>query len=327
MDSNRRRLLAGALAAAAAPGLRAQPRAKEPRIGLIFVQSRASHAPILDGLRVGLREAGYVEGRNIHFEYRYTEGRADLLPAAAAELAAMPVDVIVSAGTPAIKAAMAATGTIPIIFAVAGDPVASGHVASLARPGGNVTGFSILAAELSQKRLQLLKEIFPAANRVAVLFNPDDLGMTMRVNDVYAAGKALGIAMQPVQAQRPADLEQAFAAIAASRADALLTILDTLTLANRKQIADFTLSRRLPSIFEMSEFVDSGGLVSYGPSLHENYRRAAGYVVRILKGAKPAELPVQQPTSFQLTVNLATAKAIGLTLPQAILLRADRVIQ
>ena len=305
----------------------AQPRAKEARVGLIFVQSRASHAPVLEGLIVGLRELGYVEGRNLRLEYRYTEGRADLLPAAAAELVAMNVDVIVSAGTPAIKAAMAATSTIPIVFAVAGDPVASGHVASLARPGGNVTGFSILAAELSQKRLQLLKEIFPQASRVALLFNPGDQGMAMRVNDVHTAAKALGIAVQSVEVRQSAELETAFAAIAGARADAMLTVLDTLTLANRKQIVDFAVSRKLPAMFEMSEFVESGGLMSYGPSLRENYRRAAGYVDRILKGAKPGELPVQQPTSFHFTLNAATAKAIGLALPPAILLRADRVIE
>jgi putative tryptophan/tyrosine transport system substrate-binding protein len=311
----------------AVPALGAQQPPKVPRLGLLFFPSRPAHAHLAEAFRQGLRELGYIEGQNIAIEYRYAEGRVDRLAGLAAELVALKVDVIVTAGSPPIKAAGQATTTIPIIFAAAGDPVAAGHVASLARPGGNITGLSILGTELSGKRLQLLKESSPRAHRVALLFNPHDLGMRIREAEGHAAGRALGIEIRSLEVREESDLDGAFLAMTKDRPDAFLTVVDAVTLQHRRRIVDFAATNRLPAMYETKTFVESGGLMSYGPSIAENYRRAATYVDKILKGARPADLPVEQPTRFELVVNLKTAKALGLTIPPSILVRADQVIQ
>jgi len=310
----------------AAPAFGAQ-RAKVPQIGLLFLPTRPAHAHLLEAFQQGLRELGYVEGQNIAIEYRYADGKRDRLPELAAELVALKVDVIVTASSPAIKALQQATTTIPIVFAATGDPVAEGHVSSLARPGGNITGLSILGTELSGKRLQLLKEVSPNAARAALLFNPANLGMTIREREAHAAARVLGIGIRSVEVREPSDFDRAFSAITRERPDVLLTVVDGLTLQHRRRIVDFAATNRLPAMYETRDFVESGGLMSYGPSLSENYRRAATYVHKILKGAKPVDLPVEQPMRFEFVINMKTAKALGLTLPPSIMVRADQVIE
>jgi len=320
----RRELLIAAAGLFVLPAAQAQ---QTKTIGMLLLPSREAAASNVQAFQRGLAELGYVEGRNIQVEYRYADGKIDRLPALAAELVAANVNVIVTATSPATKAAGQATRTIPIVFATAGDPVAAGHVSNLARPGGNITGFSVLARELSTKRLELLKEMAPSAGRVALLFNPDDSGMTLRVTEASTAAQGLGIAVQPVQVREPSDFDGAFSAIEKGRPDVLLTVLDGFTFQHRDRIVDFASRKRLPAMYESSAFVNSGGLVSYGPSLPDNYRRAAGYVHKILNGSKPGDLPVELPTRFELFVNLKTARALGVTIPPSILLRADRVIE
>ena len=261
----------------------AQP-SKIPRIGLLFVPSESVHSRLVEAFRQGMRELGYIEGRTVRLESRYAGGQLDRLPGLAAELVALDVDVIVTAASPAVRAAGRATSTIPIVFAAVGDAVAAGHVSSLARPGGNITGLSLLGRELSPKRLELLKEVSPGAARLAVLSNPQDHGMAIRVAEVQAAARALGVSVLLLEIRAPADFERAFSTMTSARPDALLTVV---------------------------EFTRSGGLMSYGPDLSENYRRAALYVDKILKGAKPADLPVEQPSRFELVL----------------LLRADEVVE
>ena len=282
--------------------------------------------PALDGLRQGLRELGYVEGQTIDLVTRWADGRLDRVPNLAAELVRLNVDIIVTGGEQAILAVKHATSRIPIVMGASNDPVGSGLVASLARPGGNVTGMTALAPELSRKRLELLKEVLPRARRVAVLYNPSYPGTERDLAETRSAARQVGLTLHDVEVRGPADLEAALTS-AGERSNALILLGDPFFSAHRLPIVDFTTKHRLPGMYYWKEFVESGGLISYGPSLADLYRRAAGHVDKILKGMKPADLPVEQPTKFELAINLKTAKAFGVTFPQCVLVRADLVIQ
>jgi len=311
----------------------AQQAKKIPRVGYLWFGFAPSPAPArpnpqVESFRQGLRELGYVEGKNIIVEFRYAEGKFERLPDLAAELVRLKVDVIVTASTPAIRAAQHATNTIPIVMANVGDPIAQGFVASLARPGGNITGFTNISPDLSTKRLELLKEVSPKILRVAVFQNAAQHGPAMK--EVEKAAKFLRVQLLSPEVRGPDDLDMAFEAVTRERADALLTLSNPLLRSDdrtRKRIVDFTLNRRLPSMYEGSEYVEAGGLMSYGLDENDNYRRAATYVDKILKGTKPADLPVQQPMKFEFVVNLKAAKQIGLTVPPNLLVRANRVIK
>jgi len=275
-----------------------------------------------------LHEIGYVEGKNIFIEYRYAEGKFDRLPVLAAELVHLKVDVIVAAGgTPAAQAAKNATTTIPVVMVGVADPVALGLVASFARPGANITGLSTMSPELSTKRLELVKEIVPNVSRVAVLWNPDYPDAVISMRETKAAAPLLGIKLQFVEMREPNDLEQAFSAMKRDRADALVTINSPNIISQSKRVVDFAAKSRLPAMYSFREYVDDGGLMFYGASLTEMYRRAAIYVDKILKGAKPANLPIEQPTKFEFIINLKAAKQIGLTIPPKVLASADKVIR
>jgi putative ABC transport system substrate-binding protein len=274
-----------------------------------------------------LRELGWVEGRNVVFEHRYAENRIEQLPELAAELVRLKVDVIAAAGTLAPLAAKRATATIPIVMTAAGDPLASGLVASLAQPGGNVTGMSLMAPDLGGKRLELMKEVLPRLSRVAVLWNATNLYSALVFKETQAAGRTLGIEVRSVEVRGPNDFDGAFEAATRLRADALITVEDPLTVGHRTRIAEFAAERQLPSVHGVREFAAAGGLISYGANLADLFRRAAYYVDKILKGAKPADLPVQQPTKFEMVINLKTAKALGLEIPPTVIARADEVIE
>jgi putative ABC transport system substrate-binding protein len=281
-------------------------------------------------LRQGLRDLGYVEGRNINIEFRTALGHADRLPGLAEELVRLKADVIFAAATPAIEAVKRATSTIPIVMALGGDPVASGLVASLSKPGGNVTGLSSMSAELSGKLLQLLKETVPRLKRVAVLWNPDSpLSPVQKkmAEDLKTAALSLSIELVFVQVGTPEGFDAAFAAASRARVQAMFVAEGPLLYSQRAIIAQLAAKARLPAIYRARVFVDTGGLMSYGASWSDQVRQAAGYVDKILKGAKPADLPIEQPTKFELVVNLKTAKALGITIPQSILVRADEVIK
>ena len=268
-----------------------------------------------------------MEGHNIALEFRAAEGKGDLLPALAAELVQLPVDVIVAFSSAAAQTAKNTTTTIPIVMVSSGDPVATGLVASLARPGGNLTGLTGLATELSGKRLELLREAVPSLARVAVLWNARDAAMTHTFREIQAAAPVLGVAVQPLGVQEAKDIDSAIAAMTEERPDALFMITDVLTRRHTKQVVDFAAQRQLPTLFEGRGPVAEGGLMSYGPSVPNLLRRAASYVDRILKGAKPGDLPVEQPMKFELVINLKTAKALGITIPPTLLFQADEVIQ
>jgi len=305
----------------------AQQPAKGPRIG-ILASGVAASTRLSEPFRQGLRELGYVERQNISLTWRYAEGRAERLPELAAELVRLPVDVLVTgAGDRAILALKHATSTIPIVMAVSADPVGTGLVASLAQPGGNVTGLSIQAAEVSGKRLDLLKQAVPQASRVAVLWNASEPSKASELHDTQVAAQALGVTLHSVEVRGPDDFDGALAAIAKERPDALLVFAEPLTLNHQRRIVDFATQHRLPLMSSNKEFAEAGGLMTYGASLPALFRRAAYYVDRILKGTKPADLPVEQPTKFALVINLKTAKALGLTIAQSMLVRADEVIQ
>jgi putative ABC transport system substrate-binding protein len=306
----------------------AQEAAKVPRIGYLGskVLSPQNHAAFLQGLR----DLGYIEGRNVVIEYRDPVGKYDRLPGLAAELVALKVDVIVVTSTPSTLAAKQATETIPIVFTWAADPVGSGLVASLARPGGNVTGLSLLAPELVGKRVELLKQVVPGASRIAALSHPGDYGKGVEnemLREADVAARALGMRLQVVQARGPEDFDRAFSDMTKARADAVTVQSTNIFFIERRRLADLAAKHRLPAIFLVREFVDAGGLMSYGANVADLHRRAATYVDKILKGAKPGDLPVEQPTKFELVINLKTAKAIGLTIPSAVLARADQVIE
>jgi putative ABC transport system substrate-binding protein len=274
-----------------------------------------------------LRELGWIEGKNIAFERRYAENRLDRLPALAAELVDLKVDVIVAAGTLAPLAAKRATTTIPIVMTAAGDPVGSGLVPNLARPGGNVTGLSLMVPDLGGKRLELLKELLPRMSRVAVLWNAANPYPALVFKETERAAQTLGIEVQSLEVREPNDFGNAFEAAERHQPDALIMVEDPLTIDFRKQIADFALTHRLPAMNGFRQFVDAGGLMAYGASLSDLLRRAAGYVDKILRGAKPSDLPVEQPTKFELVINLKTAKALGIEIPPMLLARADEVIE
>ena len=280
----------------------------------------------VEPLRQGLREHGWVEGQNLAMAWRFAEGHAERLPALAADLVQLPVDVLVTHG-PTIRPAQHATQTIPIVMAVVTDPVSSGLVASLARPGGNLTGISIGAAELGGKRLELLLQAVPGASRVAVLWNAALADKVPEWQGTQTAARALGVALHSVEVRGPADFDGAFATLAQERPDALITLADALTLTHLRRIVAFATAHRLAMISELKDFAEAGGLMSYGPSGRALWRRAAAYVDKILKGAKPAELPVEQPMKFELILNLKTAQAFGITLPPSLLLLADEVLR
>jgi putative ABC transport system substrate-binding protein len=302
---------------------RAQPSGKIWRIGFIAHRYEEFYDPLFQGLR----ELGYIEGQNLVVERRYAEGRVERFKEFAAEMVQLKVDLIIVVTTPAAFAARNATTTIPIVHPAAIDPVGTGLIASLAHPGGNVTGLAVLNAETSAKRLELLREVVPGLSRGAVLWNAANPANTLAWKETEGAGRALGVAIQSHEVRGLGDFEGAFAMIAQQRPDILLVLQDALTLEYRKEIIGFALRERLPSMFVGKLWAEEGGLMSYGDRLPERYRRAADVVDRILKGAKPADLPVEQPTTFELVVNLKTAKAIGLTLPPAFLARADQVIE
>ena len=307
----------------------AQQEARIPRVGFLAGNlSTGQH--LAAAFRQGLRDLGYVEGRNIVIEYRDAKGETDRLPALAAELVALKVDVIVAAGTQHVLAAKQATTIIPIVFADVADPVARGFVASLARPGGNITGLANLNTDLVGKWLELLKQAVPGLKRVAFLWQPGYLPESAE-KDVRqraeAAAQALGVRLQFVEARRPEDFDRAFAEMTRARVDAVIVWGGVLFIFERKRIAELAARNRLPASYPMSEFVDVGGLISYAPNIADNFRRTAAYVDRILKGAKPADLPVEQSSKLELVINLKTAKALGLTLPPSLLQRADRVVE
>jgi putative ABC transport system substrate-binding protein len=305
----------------------AQQPAKVPRIGFLTTPSPTAAAYYLEAFREGLRELGYVEGKTIAIEYRFAEGRPERLPALAAELVRLKVDVIVTGGPPAPEDAKQATSTIPIVFAVAGDPVGEGLVASLARPGGNITGLASIAAEVVGKQLELLKEVVPKISRVAVLLNPSHSAHPLMARQAEGAARALGMQLHILQAGSPAEIDAAFAAMRSQGVGGVLVLRGSLFLAQRAQIAALAAKSRLPAVYGTREEAEAGGLMAYGASLPLLYRRAATYVDKILKGAKPADLPVEQPTKFELIINLKTAKALGLTIPPSLRQRADELIQ
>lgn len=297
-----------------------------PRIGVITIGVGAT-SPYLEAFRQGLREHGYVDGKNIVLEYRFAEGRAERLAAMAAELVRRKANVIVTESTPAALAASQATKTIPIVMALGNDPVRAGLVASLARPAGNVTGLTLAGANRVAKQLQVLKESLPNAASVAVIYNARRPGIEEDVKEGTETARLMGLALHLVAVRSPDDLNAAFDAVAKARSSALMTIGDGMLLGQSQRIAEFALEARLPAMFPEREFVDAGGLMAYGPDIGANFRRAASYVDRILKGAKPGDLPIEQPTKWELVVNLRTANAIGLKIPGTVLVRADEVIQ
>ena len=316
-------LLAAPLAA------EAQPAAKIARIG--YLAANLAAAPRLEeALRQGLRDLGYVEGRNIVIEYRDAEGKPERLPALAAELVAFKVDVIVAPNTPQALAAKQATRTLPIVFSFVADPVASGLVTSLARPGGNVTGLSTIGPDLIGKCLEQLPQAVPGVSRVAVLWQPGDVPERTEkdmLKRAEAAGRALGMRLQFVEARGPADIDRAFSEMTGARAGALAVLPSTMLFGERRRLVDLAAKNRLPAVYSSRDFVDAGGLMSYGPDFADLFRRAATYVDKILKGAKPGDLPVEQPTKLELVINLKTSKALGLAIPPSLLQRADQIIE
>jgi putative ABC transport system substrate-binding protein len=317
---------AGALLAQAFPA-HAQPAKKLPRIGTLHTSDPATSSPFVAAYTQGLRERGYVEGQNLVVERRFADDKFERLPDLAAELVRLKVDVIVTSGDVAITAVKQQTQTIPIVMSSSTDPVGTGFVESLAHPGGNITGLTNLSPELMAKRLELLKEVVPGLYRVAIMWNPDARGAVFDYKETQGAARALGLQLQSTEVSRAGDFERAFSVLTTGRAEALVVAPSIFLFVNRVQIASLALKTRLPSMYWSRENADAGGLIAYGPNLLDLYRRAAAYVDKILKGAKPGDLPVEQPTKFELVINLKTAKALGLTLPPSLLRRADEVIQ
>jgi putative ABC transport system substrate-binding protein len=305
----------------------AQQPTKIPRIGFLAATSPSAISTRIEAFRQGLGELGYVEGKNIVIEYRYAEGNLDRLPALAAELVRLNVDVIVTGGAANTRAAKEATKIIPIVMALDNDPVASGFVASLARPGGNITGLSTLAPEISGKQLELLKEIVPKLSRLAVLGNSTTPVNAQALREIELSAGPFRVKLQYLDIRDPKDIETAFRAASKGRAEALLVLASPLFVLQRTQLTDLALKNRLPAIYDRREFVDDGGLMSYGTNFADMSRRAATYVDKILKGAKPADIPVEQPKKFEFIINLKAAKQIGLTIPPNVLARADKVVR
>src|ERR1700694_693480 len=328
----RRREFIGLLGSAAIAwprAARAQQEKNFARIGLLSPFSPSTAALWHEAFRQGLRDLGWIEGKNISIEYRYAEERADVLPDLAIDLVRLNVDIIVASVSTDALAAKRATKTIPIVMASAGDPVASGLVESLAQPGGNITGLSQIAPELAGKRLELLKQMLPMLSRVAVLWNPQNTSAssTLTWKEIQLPARELGLQLHSLEVRNSHDFDEAFGDATRARAGALIITPDPLFATNVKRLAELAARSRLPSIFHLREFADSGGLVSYGIDRSDQFRRAATYVDKILKGAKPADLPVEQPTKFELVINLKTAKTLGLTVPPSILALADEVIE
>jgi putative ABC transport system substrate-binding protein len=306
----------------------AQPAGKVPRIGVLmpdFPGPQSSRS--IDAFRQGLRDLGYVEGQTITIESRWAEGRTERFSDLAVELVRLKPDVIVTSGAPAVLAAKQATSTIPIVMAQINDPVGLGLVGSLARPAGNITGLANVHSELAGKQLELLKEAEPKVSRLAVLWNPANPGAELFLRHMRHASQAVGVTLQPVEIRDPSEIETGFAVMIRQRANALLLPPDPLFLPHGKQIVDLAAKNRLAAMYGWSELAESGGLMAYGPSIPDMFRRAATYVEKILKGAKPGDLPIEQPTKFELVINLKTANALGITIPQSLLQRADEVIQ
>lgn len=312
------------------PSVDAQSAGKVYRLGYLSMSSStSSYLRPLEMFRQGLRNLGWVEGQNIVIEYRFAEGQADRLPGLADELVRLKMDVIAASPTPAALAARNATRTIPIVGMGLTEPVAVGLVASLARPGGNVTGVTYsVDADIFGKQLELLREVVPKVRRVAVLSNPGTSpSVPLTIGSIKAAARSLGLQLQLLEAREPSEFDTAFAAMAAERAEALLLVGDSMFFLHRERLARLALKTRLPSMSTQEQWVDAGGLVSYGPSVPETWRRAATYVDKVLKGASPADLPIEQPTKFELVINRSTARSLGLTIPQPLLQRADQVIE
>jgi putative ABC transport system substrate-binding protein len=306
----------------------AQQAKKVPRIGHLAVNSASADRHLDEAFKQGLRDLGWFEGQNFITEYRSAQGKADRLPELAAELVRLNVDVILSAGgTPGAQAAKQATGVIPIVFTSSGDPVATGLVASLARPGGNVTGLSRVGPDLAVKKVELFNEVMPGISRVAFLWNPANPANALAFKETEAAARQVRWQLQSIEVRGPHEFETAFFIITKSRAAAIIVQSDQSFRAKLTQFADLAVKNKLPTMLPQSEYVEAGGLLSYGENLAERYRRAAIFVDKILKGAKPAELPVEQPTKFELVISLKTAQQIGLTIPAKVLARADRVIK
>ncbi len=312
------------------PSANAQQAKKTSRLGYLSAGDPTNESARAEAIRLALRELGYIEGRNIAIEYRYAEGKVDRLPELAAELVRLKMDILVAAGgTAVIRAAKNATSTIPIVLLGQGlDPVEAGLIENLARPGGNVTGITNLSPELAGKRLKLLKEAVPKVARVAVLYDPSSRGSTFELKEVLpVAARALKLTIRPWEIRDAEGFDQVFSAVNKERPDGLYLTSSLLMRANQKRIAGFAIQSRLPSTYAFREAVEAGGLMSYGSDLEDSHRRVATYLDKILKGAKPADLPVEQPTKFELVINLKTAKQIGVTIPQKVLARADRVIR
>ena len=319
--------LLGGAAAAWPLTARAQQAGKIPRIGFLGNSTAALEANVIGPFRDGLRELGYEEGHNLIIEFRWAEGKYDRFPALIAELLAAKVDVIVTAGTPPTQAIKKATSTVPLVFIAVGDPVGTGIVLSLARPGGNITGVSSIAPDLDGKRLELLREVVPKLAHVAIFLNLANAFHVKSMPQLRVAAQSLDIKLQFLEVDKSVQLDDAFAAIVKKKPDALLILADRVFLHNRKRMMEFATQQRLPSVNAYRELVEAGGLMSYGPSYEDLHRHAAVYVDKILKGAKAADLPVEQPTKFELVINLKTAKALGLTIPTALLVAATEVIE
>ena len=316
-------LLAASLLPAAA-----QPLEKAPRVGFLGPRTRSNDAGVVDAFLQGLRNLGWVEGKTIVIEYRWAEGRLERLPDLAAELVRLKVDVILAGSSAVAVAARNATATIPIVMATGGDPVGLGLAASLSRPGGNVTGLSFsVGTEIAGKQLELLKETVTKVRRVAVLSNPANPSHALAIETVSVGARAVGVQLQLLEARDRNEFDRAFAAMARERAEALLVVLDPVFGFHRARLGDLASKNRLPAVYGSREYPEAGGLMSYGADFRDNYRRSATYVDKILKGAKPADLPIEQPTKFELVINLKTAKALGLTIPPLLLLRADQIIE
>ena len=316
--------MAGAVILALCAPARAQQPGKIPRIGIVFIGGRDQ--PHLESFKQGLRELGYVEGKNILLEYRYAEGKYDRLPGLVAEFVIEKVDVIITTSSISARAARQVTKTIPIVM-TSGSPVERGLAESFSRPGGNVTGLSVFALELSGKRLELLKEMVPKMTRVAALWSTSENESVLGFKETQEAANTLSLRMQSVELGEAGEIEKAFADLTKTRVDALVVVLSPLVTLHSKRIAELALKQRLPGVYPTRQFAEEGGLMAYGPLVAELYRRAATYVDKILKGANPANLPIEQPKKFELVINLKTAKQIGLSIPPNVLARADRVIK
>jgi ABC-type uncharacterized transport system substrate-binding protein len=319
--------LLGGAAAAWSLGARAEPTSKAFRVGYLSSYSAESGKALLACFQDGLRQLGWVEGQNLHFDYRWSGGAATPLPNLAQDLVRANPDVIVVASTPGSQAVHKATSQIPVVFVGVSDPVASGIVASFARPGGNITGVSNFLPATAGKLLELLRTVVPTATRFAVLRDPNNAGKQQELGELRIAAREIGVALEAADARSVADIDTAFSTIAGMNPDGLIVLLDGVTLTARPRIVHWATNRRLPTIFQIRDFVAAGGLMSYGLNYCEHYRRAAVYLDKILRGTRPADLPVELPTTFELVVSVKAAKAIGLTIPEAFLLRADEVIE